>query len=276
MKNKKIIRKLIILDEYMRSPNNINNIRQQEILDELKYNNYVSVADLCRKLNVSAVTIRKDLTHLEKIGKLYRTHGGATRESFIVQERNINKKETLQVEEKTKIAKAALSLIEENDFITISSGTTTQMIAQVIGSQYEKLTILTSSLKPALSLYGNPNFNVIQLGGDVRTKSGSVMGPYAELMISNYSCNKLFLGADGVDFDFGLSTSSTMEAKLNQMMIENSEKVIVLADSTKISKRGFGKIVELEKIHVLITDDGISTSDLQRLEDIGIEVIIAK
>jgi DeoR/GlpR family transcriptional regulator of sugar metabolism len=256
--------------------NNINNIRQQEILEELNYNHYVSVTDLCKKLKVSAVTIRKDLTHLEKIGKLYRTHGGATQESFIVEERHINKKETIQVEEKTKIAKAALNFIEDNDFIIISSGTTTQMIAQVIGNNYEKLTILTSSLKPAMLLYGNPNFDVIQLGGDIRTKSGSVMGPYAELMINNYSCNKLFIGGDGVDFEFGLSTSSTMEAKINQLMIHNSEKVIVLADSTKIGKRGFGKITDLDKIHVLITDEGIKAKDVKRFEDSGIEVVIAK
>ncbi|MCX8677877.1 MULTISPECIES: DeoR/GlpR family DNA-binding transcription regulator [Apibacter] len=256
--------------------NNINNIRQQEILEELNFNHYVSVTELCKKLNVSAVTIRKDLTHLEKIGKLYRTHGGATRESFIVKERHVNKKETLQVEEKSKIAKAALNFIEDNDFITISSGTTTQMVAQVIENNYTKLTILTSSLKSAMLLYGNPNFDVIQLGGDVRTKSGSVMGPYAELMISNYSCSKLFIGGDGVDFDFGLSTSSTMEAKMNQLMIQNSEKVIVLADSTKISKRGFGKITDLDKIHVLITDEGIKKRDVERFEDLGIEVVIAR
>ena len=256
--------------------NNINNIRQQEILEELNFNHYVSVTELCKKLNVSAVTIRKDLTHLEKIGKLYRTHGGATRQSFIVKEIHVNKKETLQVEEKSKIAKAALNFIEDNDFITISSGTTTQMVAQVIENNYTKLTILTSSLKSAMLLYGNPNFDVIQLGGDVRTKSGSVMGPYAELMISNYSCSKLFIGGDGVDFDFGLSTSSTMEAKMNQLMIQNSEKVIVLADSTKINKRGFGKITDLDKIHALITDEGVKNRDVERFEDLGIEVIIAR
>lgn len=256
--------------------NSINNIRQQKILDELNINHYVSVADLCKKLNVSAVTIRKDLNHLEQIGKLYRTHGGATRESFIIGERHVNKKETINVEQKTKIANAALNFIKDNDFIIISSGTTTQMIAQVIENDYEKLTILTSSLKTASLLYGNPNFYVIQLGGDVRTKSGSVMGPYAELMITNYSCNKLFLGGDGIDFEFGLSTSSTMEAKMNQLMIHNSEKVIVVADSSKIGKRGFGKITDLDKIDVLITDSGISSKDIKKLEDLGIEVVIAK
>ena len=95
-------------------------------------------------------------------------------------------------------------------------------------------------------------------------------------MISNYSCSKLFIGGDGVDFDFGLSTSSTMEAKMNQLMIQNSEKVIVLADSTKISKRGFGKITDLDKIHVLITDEGIKKRDVERFEDLGIEVVIAR
>ena len=117
---------------------------------------------------------------------------------------------------------------------------------------------------------------MIQLGGNLRKSSVSVIGSLAESELKKFSCNKLFLGIDGIDLDFGLSTSNSTEAHLNKVMIEQSEKVIVLADSTKINKRGFGQICSLDKVDVLITDNDISEKDLSTLEDCGIEVIVAK
>ena len=101
------------------------------------------------------------------------------------------------------------------------------------------------------------------------------MGPIAESILGQFSCNKLFLGTDGLHLDFGLSTSNALEAHLNQAMIEVAEQVIVLADSTKMNVRGFGKICNLDKIDVLITDEGIDIETKTKLEELGIEVVIA-
>ena len=109
----------------------------------------------------------------------------------------------------------------------------------------------------SLELSKEANVDTIQLGGDVRKSSNSVTGPISETILKEFSCNKLFLGADGLHLDFGLSTSNASEAHLNQVMISLAEKVIVLVDSTKMNVRGFGKICNLDKIDVLITDDGI-------------------
>ena len=99
-------------------------------------------------------------------------------------------------------------------------------------------------------------------------------GAYAEKILEDFSCSKLFLGVDGIDIEFGLTTTNMMEAQLNRKMIECAQKTIVLADSSKFGKRGFGKICGLEVIEQVITDSGISDHMVTTLEGMGIEITI--
>lgn len=252
----------------------IINRRQEDILKELDQKGYVNVVDLCEMYNVSTVTIRKDLNFLENEKLLHRTHGGASKKPIYAFERDVNDKETLQVEQKKQIAKEALKYISEHDYIILGSGSNIHYLSRII-TGFQKLTVLTPSLKVSLELSKEMNIDTIQLGGDVRNSSTSAVGPIAEATLSQFSCNKLFLGTDGVHLEFGLSTSNALEAHLNQAMIEVAEKVIVLADSTKMNIRGFGKICNLNKIDVLITDDGIDAGTKAKLEEIGIDVVVA-
>ena len=250
------------------------NERQQQILDLFDTEEFIRVNEISDALKVSAVTIRKDLSFLESKSLLYRTHGGARKQSSFAFEKNISEKEEVQVEQKIAIAKKAATLILDHDFVILASGTTLHHLARNL-LDFSKLTVLTSSLKVGLELCDNEKIDIIQLGGDVRKSSGSVVGPFSETILKQFSCNKLFLGVDGIDFDFGLSTSNAMEAHLNLLMINSADKVYILADSTKINKRGFGKICEIHKMDALITDSGISAKDFATLSDMGIEVIIA-
>ncbi|MDN3674621.1 DeoR/GlpR family DNA-binding transcription regulator [Flavobacterium branchiarum] len=252
----------------------IINRRQEDILKELDRKGYVNVVDLCEALNVSTVTIRKDLNFLENEKLLHRTHGGASKKPIYAFERDVNDKETLQVDQKKQIAKEALKYINEHDYIILGSGSNIHYLSRII-TGFQKLTVLTPSLKVSLELTKEVNIDTIQLGGDVRNSSTSAVGPIAEATLSQFSCNKLFIGTDGVHLEFGLSTSNALEAHLNQAMIEVAEKVIVLADSTKMNIRGFGKICNLNKIDVLITDEGIDPETKMKLEEIGIDVVIA-
>ena len=250
------------------------NERQQQILDLFDTEEFIRVNEISDALKVSAVTIRKDLSFLESKSLLYRTHGGARKQSSFAFEKNISEKEEVQVEQKIAIAKKAATLIQDHDFVILASGTTLHHLARNL-LDFSKLTVLTSSLKVGLELCDNEKIDIIQLGGDVRKSSGSVVGPFSETILKQFSCNKLFLGVDGIDFDFGLSTSNAMEAHLNLLMINSADKVYILADSTKINKRGFGKICEIHKMDALITDSGISAKDFATLSDMCIEVIIA-
>lgn len=246
--------------------------RHDEILKELDEKGHVLVQDLCEKLNVSSVTIRKDLNFLESLGLLFRNHGGASKQIRYAYEKNVGEKENINVEAKQAIAKAAVALIQENDCIILASGTTMHYLARMLVN-FGPLTVLTSSLRVAIELCNNPNINVIQLGGEVRKSSTSIVGSISEGILKQFSCNKLFLGVDGIDLEFGISTSNAAEAHLNQVMIECADQTIVLADSSKLNKKGFGKIAPLDQVDYLITDEGVSVEDQIRLEEIGVNVI---
>ncbi len=180
--------------------------RHKYILEQLKEDGYVKVLDLSEKLGVSEVTIRKDLKFLESKKMLYRNHGSASSLSSIISDKHIDVKEKLNMDEKSSIAKAASKLLEPNDKIIIASGTTLLAFANEINAS-EGITVITSSVKVSLSLCYNPNIEIIQLGGIMRKNSVSVIGHYAENILESLSCNKLFLGVDGIDLDYGLTTS---------------------------------------------------------------------
>ncbi|MES2417692.1 MAG: DeoR/GlpR family DNA-binding transcription regulator [Bacteroidota bacterium] len=247
--------------------------RHQYILNKIQQHGSIDVQDLCKELKVSSVTIRKDLKLLEDKSLLYRTHGGATLNNPYTIDRPVNEKELLQAAEKMQIGQLAAKLVEANDSIIIASGTTVLAFARNIQPK-ESLTVITASLNVALELIHQPNVEVIQLGGVLRKSSSSVTGPYAEGLLAESYCSKLFLGVDGIDLEFGLTTTNALEAHLNRQMIAASQKIIVLADSTKFGKRGFGRICGLDKVDHIITDEGISEPTKKALGSLGIKVSV--
>jgi DeoR family transcriptional regulator of aga operon len=247
--------------------------RHQFILSKLKMEGKVSVLDLCRDLRVSSVTIRKDLKQLEDKHLLFRTHGGGTSSNPYTVDRPVNEKEKIMAEEKMDIGAAAAALIEPNDCIIIASGTTVLSLARNINPSGQ-LTVITAALNVATELNRHTEVEVLVLGGVLRKSSSSGTGVYAEKILEDFSCNKLFLGVDGIDPDFGLTTTHIQEAQLNRKMIAACQKTIVLADSSKFGKRGFGRICGLEDVEQVITDKGISDHMVETLKGMGIEVTI--
>lgn len=247
--------------------------RHQYILARLKKEGRVNVLDLCKHLNVSSVTIRKDLKLLEDKHLLYRTHGGGTLDNPYTIDRPVNEKEKIRSEEKMGIGAAAAELIAPNDCIIIASGTTVHSLARSIRPKFH-LTVITAALHVATELNQYPEIEVLVLGGILRKNSSSATGQYAEKILEDFSCSKLFLGVDGIDIDFGLTTTHVQEAQLNRKMIASAQKTIVLADSSKFGKRGFGRICGLEDVDHIITDSGISDHTTEALRGMGIEVTI--
>lgn len=245
--------------------------RHKFILDKLNEAGIVHVADLSKELDVTVVTVRKDLKLLEDKGLLYRSHGSASLSSPYVNDKPVDEKKLVRVEEKIKIAQVAVGLVEENDAIIIGSGTTVVSFAKMLPKN-QKLTVLTAAMNVTLALIDAPDVEIVQLGGVVRKSSSSVVGNYAEEMMRNFACSKLFLSVDGISLDFGLTTSHMMEAHLNAQMIQSVQKTIVLVDSSKFGKKGFGKICNLEDIDMIITDAGIPDQYREKIEEMGIEV----
>jgi DeoR family transcriptional regulator, aga operon transcriptional repressor len=247
--------------------------RHQLILNRLKTKGHVTVNELSDELKVSAVTIRKDLKLLEERKLLFKSHGSATPQNPYTPDRHVNEKEGLQVDEKQRIARKAASLIEPFDSIILASGTTINELSRQI-TQIKGLTIISSSLTASGNLARNEDMEIIQLGGIVRKSSASVVGPQAEKMLEAFNSNKLFLGVDGIDPEYGLTTTHALEASLNQAMIRAAHKVIVLADSTKFGRRGFGRICGLEEIDMIITDTGAPDHLVAQCREKGVDVFM--
>lgn len=247
--------------------------RHAYILERLKQERNIRVADLCDLLEVSAVTIRKDLKILEDKNLLFRTHGNISLANPYIKDRNVNEKENISVDQKIKIGQKAAEMLKPEEAIIIASGTTLLQFAREIPIDI-RLTVLSSSLNISMVLIDKPNIEIVQLGGIVRKTSTSVIGPYAEQILENFTCSKLFLGVDGIDIRQGCTTSNMMEAQLNRAMINTSQKTILLTDSSKFGKMGFGKICPLKDIDQIITDDGISDSLVKELEMIGVVVVV--
>lgn len=249
--------------------------RHEIILNKLKDSGKVNVQELSDELSVSEVTIRKDLRLLEDKNLLFRTHGGATLSNPYTSDRPVSEKAKVQAKEKEAIAKEAVKLIGDNDSIILASGTTVSALAREIYSQ-NRLTVITSSLDVSLTLSGRENIEISQLGGQLRSSSNSVVGPYAEQFLENITCGILFLGVDGVDLEYGLTTTNLMEASLNQKFIDISQYTVVLADHTKFGKRGFGRICTIDSIQHIITDEQTPQSIINDLEKKGIRVTVAE
>ncbi|MHA7129859.1 DeoR/GlpR family DNA-binding transcription regulator [Algoriphagus namhaensis] len=247
--------------------------RHKYILDELDRVGFVSVSDLSKRMEVTMVTIRKDLKLLEDKGLLYRSHGSATPVSPYVSDRSVQVKKLEQVEEKTRIAQHAVKMLLEKEAILIGSGTTVVAFAQAIPKNLP-LTVLTAAMNVSLALMDHDLVELVQLGGVVRKSSSSAVGHYAEEMLRGFACSKLFLSVDGISLEHGLTTSNMMEAHLNAQMIQSVQKTIVLADSRKFGRKGFGKICELEDVDTIITDSGIPEIYRNSLEEKGIELVI--
>lgn len=247
--------------------------RHRKILDLLKINGTVAVNELAKLLDVSSVTIRKDLGMLEEKKLLYRSHGGAIQIDPYIANRHIQEKAKHFPEEKKRIGLKAAELLKPNDAIIIASGTTVLTFAECIDPE-ASLTVITAAMNVAMTLLNYRQVEVIQLGGIVRHSSCSVIGDYAEKMLANFSCSKLFIGVDGIDLKYGLTTTNSMEANVNRAMIEAAQKTIVLTDSSKFGRRGFGKICNLDLVDHIITDSGVSPKVVKELEDMGIKVTV--
>jgi DeoR family transcriptional regulator of aga operon len=249
--------------------------RRIKILELIKTQGKVDVKELVESLGVTGVTIRNDLANLEKKRVLIRARGGAIRidPHYDDEDFSLSDKKKKNLQEKKEIGKKAAELIQDGQTIIIDSGSTTFELARNL-RQFNDLTVITNALNVAVLLADYKNVNTIVPGGILKKNSLSLVGIQAERGFKDYFCDKLFLGVDGFDLDFGISTPNPEEAHLNQVMIEISKEVIVVTDSSKFQRRGFAFIAPVSRIHTVVTDNGIQPEHQSKLEAMGIRVIV--
>lgn len=248
--------------------------RRKFILDNIFQNGFVRVADLADALQVTQTTIRKDLTYLEGQGLLYRAYGSALPTTAQVMDISLNTKKLINFKKKQKIGRRAVELLQENDSIMMGAGSTIEVMAEVLKPR-GRLNVVTPAVNISMALGDMSGVSVMQLGGILYGNSLCVIGSESKNQLKNLHCSKIFFGVDGVDPEFGVTCATIEEAELLHQMIEVSASAIVLADSSKLGYKGFGRICGCEDIDILITDTGIKEDTRKALERLGVRVIVA-
>jgi DeoR/GlpR family transcriptional regulator of sugar metabolism len=240
--------------------------RRALILDEIRRRGGVRVNELTRRLNVSDMTVRRDLDALARQGVVEKVHGGAVP---VVQasshEPGFEAKSGLEPGAKEAIAHAAAKLVTPGSALALSGGTTTYALAQRL-LDVPDLTVVTNSVRVADVFHsasrhpgpsGREGAATVVLTGGVRTPSDSLVGPVADRAISTLHFDLLFLGVHGISVEAGLSTPNLAEAETNRQFVRSARRVIVIADHTKWGTVGLSSFASLEDVDTLVTDAGI-------------------
>lgn len=251
----------------------MENKRKQKILDLLKANGSVKVTELSGILDISEVTVRNYLSDLEKKGLLSRVHGGAISSYKPYYSMNMAQRLETNNTEKVDIANKVASMIEPNDTIMLNSGTTTLLTFRKFPYEYN-LNIVTNSIAIALEASSNPNYNVILVGGTLNTKYQFSFGADAVSQLRNYHADKFILSVDGIDTENGFTTYYDKESEIDRVMIEQSDKCIVVADFSKFNRSAFVKISDLSSAECIVTNASIDKETLKTLSEAGAKIYI--
>ena len=231
--------------------------RQAMILDEVQRQGAVRVSLLSQMLNVSDMTIRRDLEALSRRGLIDKVHGGATRPHTSTDEPGFEAKSLRQLAEKRAIARAAAELVSPGMAIGVSAGTTTWTLVHRLRN-IEGLTVVTNSIRIADVLHVNngPRQSVVLTGG-VRTPSDALVGPVAVSSLAQLHLDIVFLGVHGMTEDAGFTTPNLLEADTDQALVKAGRRLVVVADHTKWGTIGIRTIAQLHEADMVITDDGL-------------------
>ncbi len=253
--------------------------RAKEILRLLLSHGKTSVEELTELFSTSPASIRRDLVRLEEQGLVHRTHGGAMLAGQVYEPFRFDAAFSVREErfapEKQRIALAAAALVQENETIGLTAGTTTTEVARVLRLR-TGLHVVTNAVNIAMELSANSELDTTLTGGCMRWPGAfSLVGPAALESINTVVMEKLFLGVCGVDVHFGATTIETDEAATFRAMSRRGKQIIVVADSSKVGMVSPGVICAIGDVHTLVTDDGIADEMRKAFENAGVTVLIA-
>lgn len=230
--------------------------RHKVILQELDQTGVVSVKNLKELLNVTDMTIRRDLIDLEKQGLLIRVHGGAHKKvKDSLNEASHSEKTMLNIEEKKLIAQKCADLIAEGDTVFIGSGTTTDFIGDYL--EGKNISIVTNSLPIFEKLKDYPKFDLILIGGRYRVKTQTFVGQFANKLLQEIKVSKAFIGVNGID-GHNVTTANEEEGNGNAIILNNAIEKYIVADNSKFDSYSFYSFYRLDNIDAIVTDDHIS------------------
>lgn len=247
--------------------------RRSEIIRHLQQNQRASTRTLSELFQVSEVTIRHDLNNLELQGWITRVHGGAELAPRLQGEQSFAARQTLYLEEKIKIARAAARLVEPGDTIITDSSTTAFQLALQLQDMSD-LRIVTNNLHVVSALAPATGIEVMVVGGIVRSETSSVVGPPAEEMLRRLNADKGFFGAAGLTVERGLTDADLREAQVKRAMVKAAGQVNILLDASKFGQRAFAAFATLTEVDHLFTDDKIPVEYREACQEAGLDLCV--
>lgn len=239
--------------------------RLQTILELLNTNGIVRVADLTSALNVTEMTVRRDLKQLEEAGLIKRIHGGATLpDNLSIKELSHHEKQKINIEEKKQVAEKIASLIEENDTIFLGAGTTIELVFDYMKVFPNR--IITNSYYIFNKFKSNNSYDLILIGGSYRSRTGAFVGSIANNSLAKINVHKSFIGVNGVYMN-QVYTSNEEEGTTQSIVLDNSKEKYIVADHSKIGKKDFFSFYNLDEITAVITDEYLTEQKRKELEN---------
>ncbi len=251
--------------------------RRKKIVEYVLSEETISAKELSQRFQVSEMTIWRDLNELEQKGLVRRVRGGVSKELLSpTREPKFDLKQKLYIEEKRIIAKyAAEKLVKDREIIILEGGTTVAGMMPFL--MHQNLTVLTNGFKTMMQAL--PFLNRMELmicGGILRETSYTLVGPQAEAFFSGFKAEKFFVCGTGLTIEDSLTDPNPLEIQIKRVMRKSADKTILLLDSSKFGNRSLAPVFPLNEIDILVTDSGAPEEVLSQLEDIGIEIHIAR
>ncbi|WP_041695018.1 DeoR/GlpR family DNA-binding transcription regulator [Alicyclobacillus acidocaldarius] len=225
--------------------------RKARIAQHVLVHKRATVSELAQMFQASESTIRRDLQELEEQGVLHRTHGGAVAKEVAAFEPTWSEKRIQNQDAKMRIAALALDLVRPGQVVLLDAGTTTYEIARQW--RHEGVTVVTNSLDIASEFSTRRDLDLVLLGGQLRAKTGAFVGPFAERMLDELHVDIAFLGANGIDFR-GITTPNPQEAAIKRAMVKCADRVVLVADRTKLHQTAFVRVATWDEIHTWVSD----------------------
>ena len=241
--------------------------REKYIIEQIQETGKVQVDALAKDLDVSAMTIRRDLDNLKKKGLVDRCYGGAV----IKTEIPYLDKQIKNAEAKKRIAKYAAALIEPNDTVFLDAGTTTYQIAKLLAG-LQDVTVVTDDIQIA-NLLMNTSITVYMCGGLIQKSTGCVIGNFTTEMVKDFCLDIAFIGAGAIDSNFNLLTPTSEKISLKQQLVATCSKTYLVADSDKFHKKALLKINNCDVYTGVITDMVFSDEEKEIIEKRNIKIL---
>jgi len=250
------------------------NQRKVAILHALQKCDSIPLEQLAGQMQISTSTLRRELRDLLEEGLVVISVGKVSLATPTNEERPFALRSLLNSDEKVRIARAALELVQNGDTIFIAGGTTTLELARLLPGQ-RRVTVITNSLRVVELLVDQPGIDLVILGGAVRSGEQTMHGHLTDWSVAQFRADKLFYGIEAISLQHGLTHSQIVEVSTDRALVEAATQTIILADHTKFGRVAPALVMPLEKVHVIVSDSDLPREVAAELTARGIRIIQA-